>query len=562
MADKIKRVRHNAVGADPAVLARRELADAALTAMAHSQPIYRVFAGVFASASNEKRLAQRVSRILAILSSQGLRMIAPHQDPIAQDSFLRALPFGYDDRQDSSWYARRARLWHSDHIARMLPFMGRSIGTGRPGMIYYNRGAEVLAYDPLHPLDRRKNAHSLILGPTGSGKTSMLIYSLLHLLAVRRPRLWLLTALPTFHLFADYCERSGLSVAHKAIAADGSVTLPPFTNASKINLDTVMSPVEEGTLRDLLGEMEIQARLMITGGSPAEEAALRRDDRSMLRRALIEAGKKTAPNKHTLTEDVVAALNEAAAGQLAGVQVPPGRRESAARMAGSMELFCTGVDGLIFNRPGVAWPDVDVTVVELGLYARKGYEDRLAVAMTGLMTAIQNQVEAEQYSDRQTIVVVDEAHVLLQNPLVSPYLARIVATWRTYGAWLWIATQNLRQFPDSAKELLDQPEWWQLLAVDEDEVEQISRFRTLTPEQRAMILSARKSPGQYTEGAVMSGHLLNLFRNVPPALALALAQTEKHEKAERDRIRRRHNFTELEAAMEIAKRIRQKRASK
>ena len=50
-----------------------------------------------------------------------------------------------------------------------------------------------------------------------------------------------------------------------------------------------------------------------------------------------------------------------------------------------------------------------------------------------------------------------------------------------------------------------------LLALEEDDVEQISRFRTLTPEQRAMILSARKSPGKYTEGTVMSGYLLNLF---------------------------------------------------
>ena len=172
----------------------------------------------------------------------------------------------------------------------------------------------------------------------------------------------------------------------------------------------------------------------------------------------------------------------------------------------------------------------------------KGYEDRLAIAMTGLMTAIQNRVEAEQMTGRQTIVVVDEAHVLLQNPLVSPYLSRIVATWRTYGAWLWLATQNLRQFPDSSKELLNQPEWWIMLAVDEDEIDQIARFRTLTNEQRSMILSAHKRPGRYTEGVVLSSSLLNLFRNIPPPIALALAQTEKDEKAERDRLCRKHGI--------------------
>ena len=53
-------------------------------------------------------------------------------------------------------------------------------------------------------------------------------------------------------------------------------------------------------------------------------------------------------------------------------------------MAAAMHLFCTGQSGQIFDRPGKAWPDADITVVELGHYARKGYEDRLAVAMTGL----------------------------------------------------------------------------------------------------------------------------------------------------------------------------------
>ena len=74
-----------------------------------------------------------------------------------------------------------------------------------------------------------------------------------------------------------------------------------------------------------------------------------------------------------------------------------------------------------------------------------------------------------------------------------------------------------------------------------------------------MILSARKSPGKYTEGTVMSGYLLNLFRSVPPAIALALAQTEKHEKAARARLQHEHGITEIEAAKMIAKQIRESR---
>ena len=301
------------------------------------------------------------------------------------------------------------------------------------------------------------------------------------------------------------------------------------------------------------------ARLMITGGQPAEEDRLTRADRMVLRSALIEAGNKTPPERQTMVSDVVDTLQSAASGQWQSGDLPPARLDAAEQMARAMQMFTHGIEGDIFDRPGEAWPDADVTVVELGLFSRRGYEDRLAVALTGLMTAIQNRVESAQTATRQTIVVIDEAHVMLQNPLISPYLSRIVATWRTFGAWLWIATQNLRQFPDSAKELLDQPEWWVMLAVDKDEVEQISRFRNLTDEQREMILSARKQPGQYTEGVVISDRLLNLFRNVPPAVALALAQTEKHEKAHRARLREEHGISELDAALKIADELRAQR---
>ena len=562
VADHIRKIRHNAVGADPSTLQISALAAEALTSMASRHPIYPVFCGVYTSAPDTAELDRRTAQILATLSANGLAPIAPQHDPIAQDSYIRALPFCYDPVQDRRWYAQRARLWHAEHIARAMPFMGRSAGTSHPGVVAFNRGGEPLAFDPLNPSDRRKNAHSLVLGPTGSGKTSLLIYMLLHILAARRPRLYLITALPTFGMLADYCESHGLEVARRSIDDTGTVQLPPFAQAATLSetADTRKNSTDddEASPRDLLGEMEIMARLMITGGVPSEEKRLRRDDLELLRSAILHAGDQTSPGCQTMTGDVVASLRQTAAGDMTGAKSSH-RRAAAERMASAMNLFCTGADGEIFNRPGRSWPDVDVTVVELGYYARKGYEDRLAVAVTGLMSAIQNRVEAEQYSDRQTIVVVDEAHVLLQNPLVSPYLARIVSTWRTFGAWLWIATQNLRQFPEEAKQLLDQPEWWILLGIDKDEIDQISRFRDLSPEEKSMILSAQPAQGRYTEGTVVSGKLLNLFRNIPPPIALALAQTEKHEKAARARICKERGVTELEAAEHIADQIRKSR---
>ena len=146
----------------------------------------------------------------------------------------------------------------------------------------------------------------------------------------------------------------------------------------------------------------------------------------------------------------------------------------------------------------------------------------------------------------------DLQHLITTNPLLAPYVVKMVKMWRKLGTWLWIATQNLADFPDASAKMLSLFEWWICLSAPKEEVEQIARFRDLTPEQRSLLLAAQKSPGQYTEGVVLSKTLTALIRNVPPPLAMALAQTEAHEKAERANLMRQHGCSELDAAYRIA----------
>jgi len=98
-------------------------------------------------------------------------------------------------------------------------------------------------------------------------------------------------------------------------------------------------------------------------------------------------------------------------------------------------------------------------------------------------------------------------------------------------------------------------EWWLCLVMSKEEVEQIARFKDLTDVQRGLLLSVQKEPGKYVEGVVLSDNLEALFRNVPPPLSLALAMTEKNEKAERASIMRERNCNELEAVYVVAERI-------
>jgi hypothetical protein len=131
--------------------------------------------------------------------------------------------------------------------------------------------------------------------------------------------------------------------------------------------------------------------------------------------------------------------------------------------------------------------------------------------------------------------------------------------WRKLSIWLWLATQNLSDFPDDAKKLLNMIEWWELLVMPPEEVEQLERFKTLTEEQRLLLLSATKAPGKYTEGVVLTSKIEALFRVVPPGLFLALGMTGKHEKAERAQLMREHGISELDAAIMVARELDRKR---
>ena len=57
----------------------------------------------------------------------------------------------------------------------------------------------------------------------------------------------------------------------------------------------------------------------------------------------------------------------------------------------------------------------------------------------------------------------------------------------------------------------------------------------------------------------MSDNLETLFRNVPPSLSLALAMTEKHEKAQRRKVMDELGCSEVEAAYEVAQKISRER---
>src|SRR5690606_22108762 len=134
---------------------------------------------------------------------------------------------------------------------------------------------------------------------------------------------------------------------------------------------------EEDEQRDVLGELEITARLMITGGEDKEEARMTRADRSLIRQCILDAARHCVTDERTvLTEDVRDALRE----RSMDTTLPETRRARLLEMADAMDMFCQGLDGEMFNSPGTPWPEADITIVDLATFAREGYNAQLSIA--------------------------------------------------------------------------------------------------------------------------------------------------------------------------------------
>ncbi len=564
-------VKRAAVGDSAEAALTREDAAAVEREMAAGNKLYPLGMAFYVRGQDLASLRANVNRLNAVLLPNALQPITQEADLLTLDSYLRNLPMAYDVRLDR--LSRRSRLVFSSHIANLLPLYGRSRGTGHPGLVFFNRGAEPLVFDPLHRSDRKKNAHMLILGPTGAGKSALLVYLLQQMAAVHCPRIFIIEAGGSFALLGQHFASQGLEVNQVTLNPGADVSLPPFADALRlrdkdrrtklaIDADALGDGNEEdedpeGPGRDILGEMEIAARIMITGGDEREDARMTRADRLLIRNAILLAARTVAEQgrDQVLTRDVVAALT----GIGRDTSLPEHRRNRALEMGDGMALFCSGLAGQFFDRPGKPWPAADVTILEMGLLAREGYEDQLTVAYISMMSHINDLVERHQSDARPTLVVTDEGHIITTNPLLARYVVKITKMWRKLGAWFWIATQNLEDFPDGSRRMLNMMEWWLCLVMPKEEVEQIARFKDLSEEQRSLLLSARKEPGKYVEGVVLADNLEALFRSVPPPLSLALAMTEKHEKAERAEIMRERGCSELEAVHIVAERITRER---
>ncbi|WP_201482342.1 conjugative transfer ATPase, partial [Escherichia coli] len=201
LEERFTRLSKNAVGENTESIRARQDVATVKEYLGNRHKLYRAGISFLLRAEDMDSLKRKRVALTTALLGAGLQPVRPEFDVGPLNSWLRALPMCFDpDTDRKQWYTR---LMWVQHLAGLLPVTGRETGTGHPGFSFFNRGGDVLTFDPLNKLDRTQNAHLLLFGPTGAGKSATLCSSLSQIMAVHRPRLFIAEAGNSFGLLAD-----------------------------------------------------------------------------------------------------------------------------------------------------------------------------------------------------------------------------------------------------------------------------------------------------------------------------------------------------------------------
>lgn len=539
----------------------------ALWAVENGVDIYHGSMGIFLRGKDLRSLRGITQELNQSLINEGLEPLLIEHDHLAVESYPLHLPMNFEPEKDKDGVY--LQLFYARQLACLSPFWGREQGTGNPGMINWNRGGEPLTFDMFGD-DRVRSAHGVLIGPQGSGKSATMNLIAASTMAMSRPRMFIIDKGGSFSLLGEYFSRFGLTVNSIKIGPRMKNSLCPFLDSHLIfeqddphtfdRLDELDEHYDDDDdelfQRDVMGEMVTSLKIMVSGGQQKTYDEITQVETSFLRNAITRAAETCRDaGRKCLTQDVQVALRDVAKGP----EVSEKQREKLQDFIIAMDTFLGGLEGHIFNREGEPWPDADVTIIDMGHFASDGYEAQLSLAYIGLMMHITNLGEKHQNDWRDVVCLTDEAHLYAGKPLLANYIAVNVKLQRKLGVWSLFATQNMEDFKHGSERILKIIEWWICLNLEEAEIEDLDKFRSLSPEQKQMMLSATKQDRCYTEGIVMGNRKRvgeMMVRFVPPSIFLTLAMTDSKEKATRAALIREHGLkNHTDAAILMAREL-------
>lgn len=187
-------------------------------------------------------------------------------------------------------------------------------------------------------------------------------------------------------------------------------------------------------------------------------------------------------------------------------------------------------------------------------------KERLA-AVVSIISGVAGCLDGLDSHVRPTVVACDEFHYLLNGncfDALIPTLTNALAVLNGLNAWVWLASQNIGDIHHGAIELLNKFEWWEILRIDEFEIERLKNFRALSYNEVCQLKSLEIRRREFVESLILprtGQEAIPIFRYSPKSISLALSMMDPFEKKHRTEIMKELNVSELGAAYEIARRL-------
>ncbi|MEI8662956.1 conjugative transfer ATPase, partial [Xenorhabdus bovienii] len=170
LEEDFTRLSKNAVGENTESLRVRQDVQEVKELLGRRHKLYRSALAFLVRGRDLDDINHRVHQLSSTLLTAGLQPVRPEFSVSPLNAWLRALPMCFNPQKDKKH--GYSRLTWVQHLAGLLPVTGRSTGTGHPGFSFFNRGGAPLTFDPMNKQDRTQNAHLLLFGPTGAGKSA------------------------------------------------------------------------------------------------------------------------------------------------------------------------------------------------------------------------------------------------------------------------------------------------------------------------------------------------------------------------------------------------------
>ena len=596
----LNQIKKAAVGQELAIQQIKRNVERAFYEIGNGNMLFRSAEALYIRADTDEELEACERNLKALLTSSGLTTLRTDEELYPLDVYLRFLPFNFSYAFDKK-KSFRSSYKYADDIARLLPVYGRSKGDGmNPLFIGYNRGGEPFIFDPTSSDFKQSNSHMFIVGTTGAGKSVMLNTLIVALSAISNPRIIAIETGGSFDFSTKFLKACGRDVRTLKFERKNPIVLNPYAEAYKalsmveteealllkLSIQTegsieleeryienkakqveaelhalaAVATTDEGAEpkedRDILTEMMLATRIMVTGGDNRENEKVTRSDMMLIMQTLIHTMKqcRDAHLPQMLVQHVAAGFNA-----IAQATANPIEQARLREFGRNLSNYTLGMKAQFVN--GVSKPlgEFDCLHVDFGFMQEESNLDLLNICCISLLSKVMAIAEAHKASFRPTFLVFDEIHIFLNSEIGIVYLVLLAKVARKFGVWLIFSTQNIGDFPGKARKILSMLETWIALSLDQEELAHLETFKPISAEMKALLSSVQKFPGIYSEGVLIGKRYSGLFRNVPPRFMLALSMTEQHERAELAKIMKEEGFqSELEAIRLMATRLEAK----